>query len=200
MLWRLLLSRFIALMLVGLAFSGALSPTAHALTLLETIGYKTISLDLSSHTKTSEGYHRVKKVIDYDRPAPKHVPPPVELRGIPSRTTHVTTIHRDIRRIEQQLLIDCAAQTYAVQDTKHFDKNFGVAFAIWDLMFGSLAFSEKAPHKFGLKTKFGSKQSIIHLYFEPFKVALNSLQRSKKLKRRQERQPYYEQKINEQTS
>ena len=124
MLWRLLLSRFIALMLVGLAFSGALSPTAHALTLLETIGYKTISLDLSSHTKTSEGYHRVKKVIDYDRPAPKHVPPPVELRGIPSRTTHVTTIHRDIRRIEQQLLIDCAAQTYAVQDTKHFDKNF----------------------------------------------------------------------------
>ena len=91
-------------------------------------------------------------------------------------------------------------QIHHSTEKKHFDKNFGVVFATWDLMFGSLAFSEKATHKFGLRTKFGSKQSIIHLYFEPFKVALNSLQRSKKLKRRQERQPYYEQKINEQTS
>ena len=70
----------------------------------------------------------------------------------------------------------------------HFDKNFGVVFAIWDLMFGSLAFSEKATHKFGLRTKFGLKQSMMHLYVEPFKVALNTLQRSKKLKRCQERQ------------
>ena len=91
-------------------------------------------------------------------------------------------------------------QIHHSTEKKHFDKNFGVVFATWDLMFGSLAFSEKATHKFGLRTKFGSKQSIIHLYFEPFKVALNSLQRSKKLKRRQERQQYYEQKINEQTS
>ena len=58
-----------------------------------------------------------------------------------------------------------------------------MAFAIWDLMFGSLAFSEKVEHKFGLKTKFGSKQSIMHLYVEPFKVAFKSLQRSKKLKK-----------------
>ncbi len=70
-------------------------------------------------------------------------------------------------------------QIHHSTEKKHFDKNFGVAFAIWDLMFGSHAFSEKAPHKFGLKTKFGSKQSIIHLYIEPFKAALNSLQRIK---------------------
>ena len=91
-------------------------------------------------------------------------------------------------------------QIHHSTEKKHFDKNFGVAFAIWDLMFGSLEFSEKASHKFGLKTKFGSKQSMAHLYVEPFKMALNSLQRSKKRKTRQERQSFYERKINEQTS
>ena len=90
-------------------------------------------------------------------------------------------------------------QIHHSTEKKHFDKNFGVAFAIWDLMFGSLAFSERASHEFGLKTKFGSKQSVMHLYVEPFKVALNSLQRSKKRKRRQARQTYYERKINEHT-
>ena len=91
-------------------------------------------------------------------------------------------------------------QIHHSTEKKHFDKNFGVAFAIWDLMFGSLAFSENAKHKFGLKTKFGSKQSIMHLYVEPFKGALKSLQWSKKRKKPQGQQPYYEQKINEQTS
>ena len=70
-------------------------------------------------------------------------------------------------------------QIHHSTEKKHFDKNFGVAFAIWDLMFGSLAFSEKASHKFGLKTEFGSKQGVTHLYIEPFKVALKNFQRSK---------------------
>ncbi len=91
-------------------------------------------------------------------------------------------------------------QIHHSTEKQHFDKNFGVAFAIWDLMFGSLAFSENDRHKFGLKTEFGSKQSMMHLYVEPFKVAFNSLQRSKKPKKPQTQQPYYEQKINEQTS
>ena len=88
-------------------------------------------------------------------------------------------------------------QIHHSTEKKHFDKNFGVAFAIWDLMSGSLAFSEKASHKFGLETKFGSKQNIMHLYVEPFKVALKSLQRSKKP---QVHQPYCEKEIDEQTS
>ena len=46
-------------------------------------------------------------------------------------------------------------------------------------MFGSLAFSEKASHKFGLETNFGLKHSVMHLYVEPFKMAINSLQQSK---------------------
>jgi sterol desaturase/sphingolipid hydroxylase (fatty acid hydroxylase superfamily) len=83
-------------------------------------------------------------------------------------------------------------QIHHSTEKKHFDKNFGVAFAIWDLMLGSLAFSEKASHKFGLKTKFGSKHSVMHLYIEPFKVAINSLHWSKKkLKRCQKRKQYY---------
>jgi sterol desaturase/sphingolipid hydroxylase (fatty acid hydroxylase superfamily) len=70
-------------------------------------------------------------------------------------------------------------QIHHSTEKKHFDKNFGVAFALWDLMFGSLAFSERGSHKFGLRTKFGSEQGMMHLYVEPFKMALKSLQRSK---------------------
>jgi sterol desaturase/sphingolipid hydroxylase (fatty acid hydroxylase superfamily) len=102
--------------------------------------------------------------------------------------------------IERILISPGQHQIHHSTEKKHFDKNFGVAFAIWDLMFGSLAFSEKASHKFGLRTKFGSKHSMKHLYVEPFKMALECLQRSKKLKKRQAPHPYYERKINEHTS
>jgi sterol desaturase/sphingolipid hydroxylase (fatty acid hydroxylase superfamily) len=90
-------------------------------------------------------------------------------------------------------------QIHHSTEKKHFDKNFGVAFAIWDLMFGSLALSEKASHKFGLKTQFGSEQGIIHLYIEPFKMALKSFQRSKNQTKNRKQQSYYERKINEHT-
>jgi len=88
-------------------------------------------------------------------------------------------------------------QIHHSTEKKHFDKNFGVAFAIWDLMFGSLALSEKASHKFGLKTQFGSEQGIMHLYIEPFKEALKSFQRSKNQTKNRRQQSYYERKINE---
>jgi len=114
------------------------------------------------------------------------------------RHSHVKIRYPKI--IERIFISPGQHQIHHSTEEKHFDKNFGVAFAIWDLMFGSLAFSEKASHKFGLKTKFGLKHSVMHLYVEPFKMAINSLQLSKKLKRRQGRQPYYERKTNEQTS
>ena len=91
-------------------------------------------------------------------------------------------------------------QIHHSTEKKHFDKNFGVAFAIWDLMFGSLAFSEKASHEFGLKTKFGSKQSIMHLYIEPFKMAFNSFQPLINRTSCRTQQLDYERKINEHTS
>ena len=89
-------------------------------------------------------------------------------------------------------------QIHHSTEKKHFDKNFGVAFAIWDLMFGSLALSERDSHKFGLKTQFGAKQGMMHLYIEPFKVALKSFQRSKD-QTENRKQQYYERKINEHT-
>jgi len=60
-------------------------------------------------------------------------------------------------------------------EKQHFDKNFGVALAIWDLAYGSLAFSEKGEHKFGLENKFGSKHNLFHLFSYPFRSAINSL-------------------------
>ena len=61
----------------------------------------------------------------------------------------------------------------------HFDKNFGVAVAVWDLIFGSLSHSEDRIHKFGLTTKFGEKHNLMHLYVEPFKAAIRIIKRRK---------------------
>ena len=88
------------------------------------------------------------------------------------RHSHVKIRYPKI--IERILISPGQHQIHHSTEKKHFDKNFGVAFAIWDLMFGSLVLSEKASHKFGLKTQFGSKQGIMHLYIEPFKVALKA--------------------------
>jgi hypothetical protein len=90
-------------------------------------------------------------------------------------------------------------QIHHSTEKKHFDKNFGVAFAIWDLMFGSLAFSEKATHRFGLRTEFGFNQGIMHLYIEPFKVAVKIFQRSKNQTKNKTRKSFYERKINART-
>ena len=90
-------------------------------------------------------------------------------------------------------------QIHHSTEKKHFDKNFGVAFAIWDLMFGSLAFSEKATHRFGLRTEFGLNQGIMHLYIEPFKVAVKIFQRSKNQTKNKTRKSFYERKINART-
>jgi len=63
-------------------------------------------------------------------------------------------------------------QIHHSTEKRHFDKNFGVALAIWDLIFGSLLHSESQAHKFGLTTKFGEKHNLMHLYVEPFKAAI----------------------------
>ena len=77
--------------------------------------------------------------------------------------------------VEQIFISPGQHQIHHSVEQQHFDKNFGVALAIWDLIYGSLAFSEKKEHKFGLETKFGEKQSLLHLFFYPFKSALNAL-------------------------
>ena len=73
--------------------------------------------------------------------------------------------------VERILISPGQHQIHHSVEQQHYDKNFGVALAIWDLMFGSLAFSAKKEHIFGLNTKFGKKQNLLHLYFYPFKSA-----------------------------
>ena len=70
-------------------------------------------------------------------------------------------------------------QIHHSTEKRHFDKNFGVALAVWDLIFGSLLHSENQTHKFGLTTKFGEKHNLLHLYFEPFKAAIRIMKRTK---------------------
>ena len=65
--------------------------------------------------------------------------------------------------VERILISPGQHQIHHSVEQQHYDKNFGVALAIWDLMFGSLAFSEKKEHKFGLNTKFGKTQNFSRL-------------------------------------
>ena len=113
------------------------------------------------------------------------------------QTYVILTLRLDTQKLLNVFLFHRDSIKFIIQQKKkHFDKNFGVAFAIWDLMFGSLAFSEKATHRFGLRTEFGFNQGIMHLYIEPFKVAVKIFQRSKKRKHQSD----YGRKINEHTS
>ena len=70
-------------------------------------------------------------------------------------------------------------QIHHSTEKRHFDKNFGVALAVWDLIFGSLLHSENQTHKFGLTTKFGEKHNLLHLYVEPFKAAIRIMKLTK---------------------
>jgi len=86
--------------------------------------------------------------------------------------------------VERILISPGQHQIHHSVEQQHYDKNFGVALAIWDLMFGSLAFSEKKEHRFGLNTKFGEKQSLLHLYFYPFKSATQTFKLTSKFRGR----------------
>jgi sterol desaturase/sphingolipid hydroxylase (fatty acid hydroxylase superfamily) len=83
------------------------------------------------------------------------------------------------RAIELFFISPGQHQIHHSTDKRHFDKNFGVALAVWDLIFGSLSHSEDRTHKFGLTTKFGEKHNLLHLYLEPFKAAVRTIKRTK---------------------
>jgi sterol desaturase/sphingolipid hydroxylase (fatty acid hydroxylase superfamily) len=83
------------------------------------------------------------------------------------------------KAIELFLISPGQHQIHHSSEKRHFDKNFGVALACWDLIFGSLSYSESQTHKFGLTTKFGEKHNLLHLYLEPFKAAIRIIKRTK---------------------
>ena len=62
-------------------------------------------------------------------------------------------------------------QVHHSVDAKHYNKNFGVALAVWDLVFGSLQHSELAEHKFGVLGSAGNRHTLSYLYFKPFQKA-----------------------------
>ncbi len=83
------------------------------------------------------------------------------------------------RAIELFFISPGQHQIHHSTDKRHFDKNFGVALAVWDLIFGSLSHSESQTHKFGLNTNFGKSHNLMHLYVEPFKAAIRTIKRTK---------------------
>lgn len=83
------------------------------------------------------------------------------------------------RAIELFFISPGQHQIHHSTEKRHFDKNFGVALAVWDLIFGSLSHSESQTHRFGLATKFGKKHNLMHLYVEPFNAAIRIIKRKK---------------------
>lgn len=71
--------------------------------------------------------------------------------------------------LERFLISPAQHQVHHSTDKKHFDKNFGVAFAIWDWMFGSLHLSEdKEEMTYGLPDKQASADNLMDIYLRPF--------------------------------
>ena len=69
----------------------------------------------------------------------------------------------------EYLLISLLNIIYIIQHIKHFNKNYGVALAIWDWIYGTLHLSENRVCKFGLlNDNMSDKHSLYSLYFEPF--------------------------------
>ena len=72
--------------------------------------------------------------------------------------------------LERILISPAQHQLHHSIAVKHYDKNFGVALAVWDWMFGSLHLSEEEGDlKFGLTASEGSSDTnLMTLYIKPF--------------------------------
>ena len=77
------------------------------------------------------------------------------------------------RWLEHILISPVQHQLHHSIAKRHYDKNFGVALAVWDWLFGSLHLSEKEkaePLEFGLEGRDGRYEAALKvIYFEPFR-------------------------------
>lgn len=101
--------------------------------------------------------------------------------------------HIDIRYwpwLEHILISPAQHQVHHSIAEEHYDKNFGVALAVWDWMFGSLHLSEKEKKlTFGLDESEASSWQLADIYFRPFAdIARFFTRRAKRLKKRLIRQ------------
>lgn len=72
--------------------------------------------------------------------------------------------------LEHLLISPAQHQVHHSVAQRHHDKNFGVAFAVWDWMFGSLHLSEKgADLTFGLPASQAHPSRLTDIYLRPFR-------------------------------
>ncbi|WP_412565631.1 sterol desaturase family protein [Thalassobius sp. MITS945101] len=80
--------------------------------------------------------------------------------------------------LERILISPAQHQLHHSTAQEHYDKNFGVALALWDGLFGSLHLSEKGRKlRFGLDAKEASADRLWDIYLRPFKDMFNVLKR-----------------------
>ena len=79
--------------------------------------------------------------------------------------------------LEKILISPAQHQIHHSIKKEHHDKNFGVTFAFWDYIFGSLCISVKNQEvEFGISNKkYKYENNIIYLYFSPFVGIFNIL-------------------------
>lgn len=80
--------------------------------------------------------------------------------------------------LEHFLISPSQHQVHHSTSQEHYDKNFGVAFAVWDWLFGSLYLSEKEKElKFGLQPHEASSTQLSDIYLRPFKDIFRIIRR-----------------------
>jgi sterol desaturase/sphingolipid hydroxylase (fatty acid hydroxylase superfamily) len=90
------------------------------------------------------------------------------ITGSNLRHSHISICYW--RWLEHLLVSPAQHQVHHSIARKHHDKNFGVAFAIWDWLYGSLHLSEHdAKLTFGLKPTEAHASNIPDIYWRPFR-------------------------------
>lgn len=80
--------------------------------------------------------------------------------------------------LERILISPAQHQLHHSTAQEHYDKNFGVALAIWDWLFGSLHLSEKDRDlDFGLSPEEASADQLLDIYLRPFRDMANVIRR-----------------------
>ncbi len=100
------------------------------------------------------------------------------LLGSNLRHSHISISYWNI--VEKILISPAQHQIHHSVKKEHYDKNFGVTFAVWDLIFGSLLISKSDQQiKYGLSQKENYfKHNLFSIYINPIMEAFRILQSS----------------------
>ena len=100
----------------------------------------------------------------------------VIFHSVGSNLRHSHIVLRYPASVERWLISPAQHQIHHSTAAQHFDKNFGVAFACWDRLHGTLHASERKRLKFGLPGTTKNKgNTIVSLVFGPFQIILQRL-------------------------